>query len=121
IHTYTGGATSYFSTVVAGAGTVIAQQVVNGVSHDAVISTTTGGRNVHFATEGMLADNNLLGQSIDWSTQPLDGPKISLSMSRDKAIVASRTDMDQSQETFDVDGGIYDAMLPILEQWKADY
>ncbi len=121
IHTYTGGATSYFSTVVAGAGTVIAQQVVNGVSHDAVISTTTGGRNVHFATEGMLADNNLLGQSIDWSTQPLDGPKISLSMSRDKAIVASRTDMDQSQETFDVDGGIYDAMLPILEQWRADY
>ncbi|WP_421950936.1 M10 family metallopeptidase C-terminal domain-containing protein [Pelagibacterium sp.] len=121
IHTYTGGATSYFSTVAPDTGTVIAQQVVNGISHDAVISTTTGGRNVHFATEGMLADNNLLGQSIDWVTQSLDGPKVSLSMSRDNAIVASRNDMDQSQETFDVDGGIYDAMLPIIEQWKADY
>jgi serralysin len=121
IHTYTGGSTSYFSTVTPGAGTVIAQQVVNGTSHDAVISTTTGGRNVHFATEGMLADHNLLGQSLDWVTQSLDGPKVSLSMSRDNAIVASRTDMDQSQETYDVDGGIYDAMLPILDQWKADY
>ncbi|WP_417584889.1 M10 family metallopeptidase C-terminal domain-containing protein [Pelagibacterium sp.] len=121
IHTYTGAATSYFSTVAAGTGTVIAQQVVNGTSHDAVISTTTGGRNVHFATEGMLADNNLLGQSIDWVTQSIDGPKVSLSMSRDNAIVASRNDMDQSQETYDVDNGIYDAMMPILDQWKTDY
>lgn len=119
IHTYTSASTSYFSAIAA--GTVIAQQVVNGTSHDAVISTTTGGRNVHFATEGMLADNNLLGQTLDWVSHPLDGPKVSLAMSRDSAIVASRNDMDQSQETYDVDGGIYDAMLPILEQWKADF
>ena len=119
IHTYAGASTSYFSAIAA--GTVIAEQIINGTSHDAVISTTTGGRNVHFATEGMLADHNLLGQSIDWVTQSLDGPKVSLSMSRDNALVASRNDMDQSQETYDVDNGIYDAMLPILEQWKADY
>ncbi|AEQ52571.1 M10 family metallopeptidase C-terminal domain-containing protein [Pelagibacterium halotolerans] len=119
IHTYTGASTSYFSAIAA--GTVIAQQIVDGTSHDAVISTTTGGRNVHFATDGMLADNNLLGQALDWAIQPLDGPKVSLSMSRDRAIVAARNDMDQSQETFDVDGGIYEAMLPILEQWKTDY
>src|SRR5690606_25599622 len=51
IHTYTNAATAYFGTVGAAVGTVIAQQIVNGTSHSAVISTATGGQNVHFATE----------------------------------------------------------------------
>ncbi|ODT80451.1 MAG: hypothetical protein ABS76_16055 [Pelagibacterium sp. SCN 64-44] len=121
IRTYSGAATSYFGAADGHAVTVFAQQVVNGTHHDAVVATNTGARNVHFATDGMLADNNLLGQALDWVTQPNAGPKISLAMSRDSSIVATRVDMDQSQETYDVDGGIYDALLPILQQWKADY
>jgi peptidoglycan/xylan/chitin deacetylase (PgdA/CDA1 family) len=49
-----------------------------------------------------------------------------LHISRDKAIVASRTDMDQAKELTDVKPangtpGIYDKLLPILDQWKRDY
>ena len=101
----------------------LASQVVNGQTYNAVLATETGGRNVHFATEGMLADNNMLAHALDWTAQPASGPELSLHMSRDKAIVASRNDMDQAMETADVHPatgpGIYDKLLPILDQWKA--
>lgn len=123
IYTYNGISTSYFDAFNPGFGdvTTIATQVVNGTSHNAVLGSTTGGRNVSFATESLLADSNLLGRAIDWVTGSDTGPEVSLRMSRHSEIVASRNDMDQSQETFDVDGGIYDTLLPILEQWKAQY
>jgi hypothetical protein len=121
IRTYEKGWTSYFDGVGATPTTVIAQQVVNGVANNAVLGTETGGRNVHFATEAILADNNLLGKALDWVTNPSGGVQVSLHMSRDSAIVASRNDMDQSQETWDVDGGIYNKLLPILEEWKAQF
>ena len=124
IHQYTNIGTSYF-TSTDGLGTTLAGQVVNGQSYNAVLATETGGRNVHFATEGMLADNNMLAHALDWTTQPASGPQLSLHMSRDKAIVASRVDMDQAMESADVHPatgpGIYDALLPILAQWKAAY
>ena len=73
----------------------------------------------------MLADNNMLAHALDWTTQPASGPQLSLHMSRDKAIVASRVDMDQAMETADVHPatgpGIYDKLLPILAQWKQAY
>ncbi len=123
IHTYTNAATSYFTAANPNAGsvTVIAEQVVNGVTNGAVLGTVTGSRNVHFATDAFLGDVNLLGQAIDWVNEEAGGPTVSLRMTRNPSIFASRNDMDQSQETFDVDGGIYDAMLPILQQWKTDY
>ncbi|WP_240233123.1 cadherin-like domain-containing protein [Devosia lacusdianchii] len=123
MHTYTGAATSYFAAANPNAGSVsvIAEQVVNGVTHSAVLGTVTGGRNVHFATDAFLGDVNLLGQAIDWVNEETAGPTVSLHMTRNASLFASRNDMDQSQETFDVDGGIYDAMLPILQQWKTDY
>lgn len=125
IHTYSGqyNATSYFTPVGSNAGqvTTIAEQVVNGVSHAAVLGSVTGSRNVHFSTEAMLGDVNLLGQAIDWVNEEGGGPTVSLHMTRNSSLFASRNDMDQSQETYDVDGGIYDAMLPIIEQWKTDY
>ncbi len=119
IHTYANASTSYFDSMLTGSE-IIAQQIVGGTAHNAVIGTQTGGRNVHFATEGIMADSNLLGSAVDWVTAA-PGPSVSLHMTRNEAIVASRNDMDQSQETFDVDGGIYDALLPILQQWKQDY
>lgn len=123
IHTYTGATTSYFEAANPNAGsvTVIAQQVVNGTTHAAVLGSVTGGRNVHFSTDALLGDLNLLGQAIDWVNEEAGGPTVSLSMTRNTSLFASRNDMDQSQETYDVDGGIYDAMLPFLQQWKTDY
>ena len=124
IHQYTNIGTSYF-TSTDGLGTTLASQVVNGQTYNAVLATETGGHNVHFATEGMLADNNMLAHALDWTTQPASGPQLSLHMSRDKAIVASRVDMDQAMESADVHPdtgpGIYDTLLPILAQWKAAY
>ncbi|CAN7360536.1 M10 family metallopeptidase C-terminal domain-containing protein [Devosia sp. LjRoot3] len=123
IHTYTGAATSYFSAANPNAGSVsvIAEQVVNGTTHGAVLGTVTGSRNVHFSTDALLGDLNLLGQAIDWVNEEVAGPTVSLNMTRNTSLFASRNDMDQSQESFDVDGGIYDAMLPFLQQWKTDY
>ncbi|MCF3606268.1 polysaccharide deacetylase family protein [Planktothrix agardhii 1033] len=48
-------------------------------------------------------------------------PTVRLNMSRDQGIFVSRNDMDQSQETFDVNNGIYDKLLPILDKWNKDY
>lgn len=123
IHTYTPAATSYFAAASPAAGqvTTIAEQVVNGVTHAAVLGTVTGSRNVHFSTDALLGDVNLLGQAIDWVNEEAGGPSVSLHMTRNASLFASRNDMDQSQESFDVDGGIYDALVPILQQWKTDY
>ena len=98
IHHYTTIGTSYF-TSTDGLGTTLASQMVNGQTYNAVLATMTGGHNVHFATEGMMADNNMLAHALDWTTQPAGGPQLSLHMSRDKAIVAARIDMDQAMET----------------------
>ena len=53
------------------------------------------------------------------------GPTVGLQMSRQTSIVASRNDMDQSQYYDEVnpDGGqgIYDKLMPILQQWETAY
>ncbi|WP_147023005.1 polysaccharide deacetylase family protein, partial [Microvirga aerophila] len=122
---YTNFTTDWFTGVDTNAS-VLAQQVVDGTAHNAILSTVTGGRNVHFATTGLLGDSNVLSHAMDWSTAPDQGPSLSLQMSRQAALVASRNDMDQSQESTEVnpDGsspGIYDVLMPILQQWKQDY
>ena len=125
IHTYTGAGTQFFNPFGAGASTVIAEQTVNGGSIlNAVLGTVTGGRNVHFATDGFLADNNLLGKALDWVTEDAnDGPQLSLHMTRNESVVASRTDLDQAMEVEDVgaNGGILASLVNILQQWKTDY
>ncbi|MER2265082.1 DUF4214 domain-containing protein [Methylobacterium oxalidis] len=131
IRTYAGMSTSWYGTADQTPVKQIATQSVTpagGVAgtESAVIGTETGGRNVHFANESFLGDNNMLQRAIDYVVKPASGPSLSLQMSRDKAIVASRTDMDQAQELTQVnpgDGspGIYDRLLPILQQWKQDY
>ncbi|MFI0845980.1 hypothetical protein [Mesorhizobium sp. IMUNJ 23232] len=120
-----GVGTSFFEAFGSNLSTVIAEQTVNGgTAHNAVIGTVTGGRNVHFATDGFLADNNLLGQALDWVTEDAnDGPQLSLHMTRNESVVASRTDLDQAMETEDVgnNGGILASLVNILQQWKTDY
>ncbi|MBD2206335.1 polysaccharide deacetylase [Calothrix sp. FACHB-1219] len=104
---------------------VLADFLVNGQKDNAVLATETGGRNVHFSTPGFMADNNLLWKALQWAVLD-EKPKVALNMSRDASIFISRNDMDQSQEADDVNPngntpGVYDKLLPILEQWKNDY
>jgi serralysin len=89
-----------------------------------VVETTTGGTNVHFATADLLGDSNLLSnaiQNVVLGTQP----GVALHLSRDAGVVAARMDMDQSQFPADVSPasgpGIYDVLMPILQQWKSTY
>ncbi|MER2265838.1 DUF4214 domain-containing protein [Methylobacterium oxalidis] len=131
IRNYAGMSTSWYGSADQTPVKQIATQSVTPVggaaaTEAAVIGTETGGRNVHFANESFLGDNNLLQRAIDYVVQPAEGPSLSLQMSRAKAIFASRNDMDQAQELTDVnpdDGspGIYDRLLPILQQWKETY
>jgi serralysin len=125
IHIYNGSGTQFFNPFGSGFSTVIAQQTINGGGlENAVIGTITGAHNVHFATDGFLADNNLLGKALDWVTQDAnDGPQLSLHMTRGESIVASRTDLDQAMERDDVgnDGGILKKLAGILEDWKTEF
>ncbi len=124
IRDYTNVGYLHFQPVTAGA-TVLATETVGGQTFNAVLATKTGGDNVHFATDALLADNNLLWQAIQEVTKAPGAVEIGLQMSRQTSLFAARNDMDQSQETHDVSPdsgpGIYDVMLPILQQWKADY
>jgi hypothetical protein len=124
IHNYSQVAWDAFQSV-SGTGQTIATETVNGQNYAAALATQTGGKNVLFSTPGVMADNNLLWQAIDYAAKPA-GIQLSLDLTRFKGIVASRTDMDQSMYRYDVspdDGGpgIYDKLLPILAAWKQAY
>lgn len=112
-------------TSVSGTGTTIATETIGGIDYAAALATKTGGRNVLFSSEAVMADNNLLQKAIDYSVNG-SGLSVGLQMTRDAGMVASRVDMDQSQEKIEVnpDGnapGIYDKLIPMLAQWKAAY
>ena len=136
LETYTPGSivgnytnTGYQSFVdVTGQGQVLFNQRVHltaGTSLDVngVIATTTDARNVHFASDALIGNSNILGEALDWV---LNGNNIdvSLSMTRGTALFDSRTDMDQSQEISDVVAqtpNIYDSLLPIVQDWHNTY
>ena len=104
---------------------VLVKQNVGGKTYNAVVTTETGGKNVHFATSSYLGDNNLAWEAVRWTTFE-DQPSVSLAMTRNESLFLSRNDMDVSQFYSSVnpeDGtpGVYDLMLPIVEQWKADF
>ncbi len=124
IHNYQQVAWDAFQSV-SGNGQTLATETVGGQSYAAALATQTGGKNVLFSTPGVMADNNLLWQAIDYAAKPA-GIQLSLDLTRFKGIVASRTDMDQSMYREDVSPegggpGIYDKLLPILAEWKQDY
>lgn len=124
IHQYTGVGWNAI-TSVSGTGTTIATNTVGGQTYASVIASQTAGRNVLFSTEAVMADENLLQKAIDYSVNG-SGLSVGLQMTRNAGMVASRVDMDQSQERIEVnpDGatpGIYDKLMPILAAWKAQY
>lgn len=125
IHDYHGVGWLAFAPGTSAGASVLATQTIGTQTFDAVIATTTGGRNVHFSTDGVMADNNMLWQAIDYAVNG-GGITAGLQMSRQSSIVASRNDMDQAMETEDVrpesgGPGIYDALVPILSDWKSDF
>jgi len=136
IHTYLRNATSMVGTAyfggVDGSAQVVATQTTSGGTandtYNAVLTTQTGGKNVFFATEGMLADSNMLAHALDYTIQSQKpaAPELSLQMSRFDSMVATRVDMDQAMNPEDVTPGggqlgIYDKFLPIIQQWKQAY
>ena len=108
---------------VSGGGQTLFTQTTDNGELSAVIATSTGGRNVHFATDAVFGNTNILQEAMKWSSLG-DTPEAALKMTRGESLFFSRNDMDQSQELYDVvdqNPGIYDKMLPILEKWYADY
>ena len=106
--------------------TVLADiNIQGGASLPGVVQTVTGGTNTIFATTGLLGDSNLLQHAIQNAVFGTT-PSLSLDITRMAGVVASRTDMDQSQFPSDVSPGagqqgIYDQLIPILQQWKQQY
>src|SRR6185312_14275198 len=77
--------------------TVLADiNIQGGAAVAGVVQTTTGGTNTVFATTGLLGDSNLLQHAIQNAVFGAT-PSLSLDTSRMAGVVASRTDMDQSQ------------------------
>ena len=128
IQNYTGvGWTAYQS--YSGTGQTIATETVGGQTYTAALATHTGGNNVLFSSAGVMADSNLLGQAIDYVAKA-PGVSVSLDMTRFNGLFATRMDMDQSQFPVDVSPvdangnplpGIYDTLIPILQQWNTQY
>ena len=97
IRDYAAIGTQWF-TAIAPNATVLADQVVGGQAHNAVLATEVGGRNVHFATEGLLADNNMLAHALDWTARDPGQPALKLQMSRQSALFAARNDLDEAMQ-----------------------
>lgn len=111
---------------VTGSGTgLFTQRVDDGTKTYAVIATETGGRNVHFSSDAVLGNSNILWEAIDWAVngdEPAGG--VRLSMTRGSGLLASRNDMDYSRMIDDVavvKPGIYDKMVPIMEDLYREY
>jgi hypothetical protein len=114
-----------FSGVTQSATVLADINIQGGSTVPGVVQTTTGGTNTVFATTGLIGDSNLLQHAIQnavFGTKP----SLSLDITRMAGVVDSRTDLDQSQYPSDVSPdsggpGIYDALIPILQQWKQQY
>jgi serralysin len=125
IQTYADEGYAAYQGVETPADVLVNQNVAAAGTLPGVVETTTGGTNVHFATQDLLGDSNLLShaiQTVVLGTQP----GVALHTSRDAGIVAARMDMDQSQLPSDVSPagggpGIYDTLIPMLQQWNTTY
>ena len=124
IRDYTNMATQWFTATGPNA-TVLATQAVGGQTYNAVLATQTGGRNVLFANESFLGDNNMLQHAIS-SIDAGQGPSLKLEMTRQAELFASRTDIDLANDYAAVNPGagqkgLYDLMLPTIQQWKQQF
>ena len=120
IQKYENNYTDYFIPAAGSNATVLAEQIINGTeTHEAVIATQTGGRNVHFATVQQMTDANMLWSAVQWSSLG-DDPVVSLKMGRQESIFVSRNDMDQSQYAEEIETTEV-PLLALLREWKDKY
>lgn len=117
---YEGAYTSYFAAAGTETVTTLATQTVNNATRNAVLASQKGGRNVHFATLGMMADANLLWSALRWSVYG-DAPLAGLQLGRDKALFVSRNDMDQSMYQEELKTGDAVLLSRYLKPWKNRY
>jgi serralysin len=102
-----------------GAGTVLAEQTVNGANYNAIVATQTGGQNVHFANQSIFADSNIVAQAID-SIVYKGNARVSLDLTRNNSLFLSRDDVDQSR--FSAEAPIVEKNLStVLANWKTKY
>jgi hypothetical protein len=125
VGSYTNTGYLTFSGVTQPATTLADINIQGGATLPGVVQTHTGGTNTVFATTGLLGDSNLLQHAIQNAVFGT-APSLSLDVTRMAGVVDSRTDLDQSQFPSDVSPGagqpgIYDALIPILQQWKQQY
>lgn len=117
---YPSAYSGYFSTTNAYPTDLIATMHVDGLGvKNAVLATTVGGRNVHFASLGMMSDTNLLWSAIRWSVFG-DSIPATLQISRQPALFAARNDMDQSMFISDIET-TEKPLLELLIAWKESY
>ena len=101
IQTYTSEGYAAYQGVNTPVDVLVNQNVAGVGTLPGVVETTTGGTNVHFATQDLLGDSNLLSNAIQ-SVVLGTSPASRCITSRQAGIVAARMDMDQSQFPADV-------------------
>jgi serralysin len=115
---------------ITGTGEVLFNQIatLNGTvtTEEAVIATQTGAaRHVHFATDAVIGNSNILHEAIDWIAKDDPGTAdVALQISRSDSVFYARNDMDLSMSYFNVaeaDPGVYDRLNLILADWQARY
>lgn len=121
IISYPSAYTSYFQALPSQAFSILAHQTFNNAAGKvpAVIATTTGGRNVHFASASLMGDKALVWQALQWVVFGNNVP-VALKMGRQNSLFISRNDMDASkyasaQPYTDI------PLLEILKNWKNKY
>ncbi|MGJ4949680.1 hypothetical protein [Bradyrhizobium sp. HKCCYLS20291] len=122
---YTNSGYLTFSGVTQPATVLADINLQGGATLPGVVQTVTGATNTHFATTALLGDSNLLQHAIQNAVLGAT-PSLTIDLTRMAGVVASRTDMDQSQFPSDVSPGagqqgIYDQLIPLLQQWKQQY
>lgn len=125
LNSYKSTWTGFYQAISGQASNTLANQTISGIgAKPAVIATTTGGRNVHFATTALMADGNLVWQALQWAVYGTQTP-IGLKMGRDNNLFVARNDMDQSQEYgdafFDSMGKVDVPLYSILQKWNQSY
>ena len=99
--------------------------IQGGATVPGVVQTTTGGTNTVFATTGLLGDSNLLQHAIQNAVFGTT-PSLSIDITRMAGVVDSRTDWisrssRRTSRPAPAQPGIYDALIPMLQQWKQQY
>ncbi len=111
--------TAFAAYSAVGAGTVLAEQTVNGANYNAIVATQTGGQNVHFANQSIFADSKIVAQAIDAIVYK-NQARVSLDLTRNTSLFLSRDDVDQSK--YSLAAPTVEAKLAdVLTQWKTKY